>query len=214
MLLEKIIKLRQDAEYCAFVHYIRKGRAPRELADVVGLARAIEEYFKYNPNWQDQPRVPAGNPDGGQWTDGGGGGEDGTGDEGGGSGSGIAVDELIDSSALILSFLPAGRVALSVRRFIQALRAGRRGAAWTLGRHKSPKKWSNRLVGRDWTYDEITHILKTGKKFPAPNKVNPGNKAVRYQDKKTGRFVVRDEVTKEILQVSGRRYKPEKPVGE
>lgn len=28
---------------------------------------------KYNPDWGDEPRVPAGNPDGGQWTDGDGG---------------------------------------------------------------------------------------------------------------------------------------------
>ena len=26
---------------------------------------------RYNPNWPSQPRVPRGNPDGGQWTDGG-----------------------------------------------------------------------------------------------------------------------------------------------
>ncbi|MBI1274219.1 MAG: hypothetical protein GC131_09090 [Alphaproteobacteria bacterium] len=25
---------------------------------------------KYNPDWEAQPRVPAGNPGGGQWTDG------------------------------------------------------------------------------------------------------------------------------------------------
>lgn len=29
--------------------------------------------FKYNPDWHLQPRVPRGNPDGGRWTDGGGG---------------------------------------------------------------------------------------------------------------------------------------------
>ncbi len=38
---------------------------------------------KYDPN---QPRVPAGNPDGGQWTSGGGGGSESSGDEGGDSG--------------------------------------------------------------------------------------------------------------------------------
>ena len=27
---------------------------------------------RYNPNWEAQPRAPAGDPDGGQWTDGGG----------------------------------------------------------------------------------------------------------------------------------------------
>ncbi|MFD0986539.1 hypothetical protein [Methyloligella solikamskensis] len=44
--------------------------------------RRLVHAFKYNPN---QPRVPAGNPDGGQWTDGNGG--------GGGGGSAIASAE-------------------------------------------------------------------------------------------------------------------------
>ncbi|GAB5506647.1 MAG: hypothetical protein Rhirs2KO_18100 [Rhizobiaceae bacterium] len=29
------------------------------------------EVLKFNPNWPSQPRVPAGNPEGGQWTVGG-----------------------------------------------------------------------------------------------------------------------------------------------
>ena len=35
-------------------------------------ADQLHEVLKFNPNWPSQPRVPAGNPDGGQWTDGGG----------------------------------------------------------------------------------------------------------------------------------------------
>ena len=35
-------------------------------------ADQLREVLKFNPNWSSQPRVPAGNPDGGQWTDGGG----------------------------------------------------------------------------------------------------------------------------------------------
>lgn len=34
-------------------------------------ADQLSEVLKFNPNWPSQPRVPAGNPDGGQWTVGG-----------------------------------------------------------------------------------------------------------------------------------------------
>lgn len=34
-------------------------------------ADRLREFLKFNPNWPSQPRVPAGHPDGGQWTDGG-----------------------------------------------------------------------------------------------------------------------------------------------
>lgn len=32
-------------------------------------AECVRTALKFNPNWQAQPCVPAGNPDGGQWTD-------------------------------------------------------------------------------------------------------------------------------------------------
>jgi hypothetical protein len=40
------------------------------------MAKADGLMVKYNPDWEDQPRVPAGNPDGGQWTSEGGGASD------------------------------------------------------------------------------------------------------------------------------------------
>jgi hypothetical protein len=33
--------------------------------------RRLANELRFNPNWQDQPRVPRGNTGGGQWTDGG-----------------------------------------------------------------------------------------------------------------------------------------------
>lgn len=64
------------ARRAAFEHYIRKGRVPPDLAELVEATRTVPNFLaKYSP---DQPRVPAGNPDGGQWTSGGGdGGSDG-----------------------------------------------------------------------------------------------------------------------------------------
>jgi hypothetical protein len=41
------------------------------------IATSWAEWVKYNPNWADQPRIPAGQPDGGQWSQGGAGGEGG-----------------------------------------------------------------------------------------------------------------------------------------
>lgn len=37
------------------------------------MAKADGLLVKYNPDWEDEPRVPTGNPDGGQWTSEGGG---------------------------------------------------------------------------------------------------------------------------------------------
>lgn len=47
----------------AFASYVRTGNVPSAKA----IAAALD--LKFNPN---QPRVPAGNPDGGEWTAGGG----------------------------------------------------------------------------------------------------------------------------------------------
>lgn len=72
---------------------------------------------------------------------------------------------------------------------------------WVLGKYKSETRWGNQLRNRDWSPEQITEAIKYGKRYPAPNKVNPGNTATRYQYK--DRFVVRDDQTREILQVSG-----------
>ena len=59
---------------------------------------------------------------------------------------------------------------------------------------------------REWTPDKISTTIAKGKKSPAPNKVNKENTATRYEH--DGKFVVRDDKTKEILQVSGDDFKP------
>lgn len=62
--------------------YLRTGDVPKEVLHYKALASAGLRSLKYR---EDQPRVPAGNPDGGQWTaDGGSSGEN---DGGGGSGN-------------------------------------------------------------------------------------------------------------------------------
>lgn len=48
---------------------------PAITPDGMAKLAAAASLRKYNPDWEDEPRVPAGNPDGGQWT-----GDDGDGD--------------------------------------------------------------------------------------------------------------------------------------
>ncbi|MGB4101343.1 MAG: colicin E5-related ribonuclease [Alphaproteobacteria bacterium] len=160
----------------------------------------------------DQPRVPRGNPRGGEWTR-----INAPGGESLKPGSDPArpgVEDIDDPplepvypEAMLLALLPAA--ALWRAWQLWASYAARRAAmGWRLGAFKSPTKWGNQLRTRGWTPEQITEVIAKGKKFPAPNFVNKGNQAIRYQDRSTGRFVVRDEVTKEILQISRSGFKP------
>lgn len=105
----------------------------------------------------------------------------------------------------ILSALRMGRIAIAWRLWILG---GKANLKWTLGKHKSAKKWANQLGNREWTPEQITRTIERGKQYPAPNKVHPENPATRYQYE--GRFVVRDDKTKEILQISGPDFTPNK----
>jgi len=129
----------------------------------------------FNP---EQPRVPAGQPGGGQWTDG---------DE-----APVINDPPIEEvypEFLILPFL----------RIPKLLNAWR---LWAQSRRES----------RDWTPEEITNTIKYGKRFRALNKprmeLDPRATATRYEY--NGRYVVRDDQTGEILQVSGPNHTPSK----
>ncbi len=81
---------------------------------------------------------------------------------------------------------------------------GRSNLDWKLGTHKSDAKWENQMRERNWTKEKITDTIKNGKEYKAPNDVrrnDPTATATRYE--KDGKFVVRDDQTGEILQVSG-----------
>lgn len=84
----------------------------------------------------------------------------------------------------------------------------RRNAKWVRGGHKSETRWTNQMKQRDWTKEQITQTIEFGQPHPAPNKVNPSNGATRYEY--NSRFVVRDNKTKEILQISGEEFTPNK----
>ena len=74
---------------------------------------------------------------------------------------------------------------------------------WKLGGHHSAVKWQNEMVKRGWTPQQIDEAIAGGQKFTAPNKVNPVNTATRYVHPQTGRSVVVDDVTNEVLHVGG-----------
>ena len=107
---------------------------------------------------------------------------------------------------LLIPLLRAGRLYNLWRLWLNA-----KNTDWVLGRYKSDTRWGNQLRDRDWTPEQITQAIKYGKQYPAPNKVNPGNSATRYEYKE--RFVVRDDKTREILQVSDYEFVPNR-IGE
>jgi hypothetical protein len=74
---------------------------------------------------------------------------------------------------------------------------------WTLGRNPSVQQWQNRMQKRGWTPAQITEALRIGKRFPAPNLVNPAHSATRCVHPTTGRSVVVDDVTGEVIHVGG-----------
>ncbi|MEM7616893.1 MAG: phage minor head protein [Pseudomonadota bacterium] len=91
----------------------------------------------------------------------------------------------------------------------QAPEGGRKDTEWEFGKHKSKTKWDNRKNNRGWTDEQITDTIKNGDAFPAPNNVrrnDPKATATRYEYQ--GKFVVRDDQTKEILQISGDDFIP------
>ena len=75
------------------------------------------------------------------------------------------------------------------------------------GKHKSTQKWMNQLEKRGWTPGQVDQAIKKGKNFPAKNNINPGNSATRYVHPETGKSVVIDNVTKEVIHVGGEGFK-------
>lgn len=78
---------------------------------------------------------------------------------------------------------------------------------WRLGSGKSAEKWARQLERRGWTQGQITDALARGKSFSAPNRLNPANGATRYVHPETGRSVVVDNVTREVIHVGGDGFK-------
>jgi RHS repeat-associated protein len=78
---------------------------------------------------------------------------------------------------------------------------------WKWGSHKSSQKVANQMTGRGWTDAQIDEAVDRGAQYSAPNNINPANGATRYVHPTTGRSVVIDNVTKEVLHVGGDGFK-------
>jgi RHS repeat-associated protein len=74
---------------------------------------------------------------------------------------------------------------------------------WRLGSNHTAQQWANRMAQRGWTRQQISEAIENGQQIPAVNNVNPGNAATRYVHPTTGRSVVVDNVTNEVIHVGG-----------
>jgi len=201
-----IAELHRKAHRTAFAWYIRKGRVPSPLPQILCATTSLDAFIKYN---EDEPRIPAGSgPGSGEWTYGGGG------DDGNDDKPVDAIYPIYPIEKFLLALLPAGRLLSAWGALAASLASVADGESdsedveWTLGNFKSPQRWANQIADRNWTPEEITDTIAAGEQYPAPNYVNPGNTATRYQNIDTGRFVVMDDVTNEILQISGEGFRP------
>jgi hypothetical protein len=78
---------------------------------------------------------------------------------------------------------------------------------WTLGSGKSAQKWQNQMQRRGWTPQQIDDAMANGQQFPAVNNLNPAHSATRYINPQTGRSVVVDDATHEVIHVGGDGFK-------
>jgi hypothetical protein len=77
---------------------------------------------------------------------------------------------------------------------------------WQLSSDKSPEKWANQMRQGGWTPEKITAVIRNGTRHRAINKKTNGP-ATRYQ--LGDDFVVKDDTTNDIIQVSRPNMKPE-----
>ena len=182
---------------------IKKAEEHEELLAIIReCQRHPIDLFKsgYNP---DEPR-----DDHGRWTNGG---ESTASQE---KEHPDAIDSVypIETVAAIVATLGSGAIPAAWESLATLLPEGATAVEagtdleWTLGKYKSATRWANQLAKRGWTPEEITDTIADGKTSEAPNFINKGNPATNYKNPTTGRFVVRDNITKEILQVSGENF--------
>jgi hypothetical protein len=115
-----------------------------------------------------------------------------------------------DGAAAVVGAAVAGRFFGAIGR----VASGADGAAssvvpWRLGAFKSTAKWESQMKQRGWTTTQVTEAVARGEQFTAENLVNRGNGATRYVHPSTGRSVVLDNRTREVIHVGGDGFKYE-----
>ncbi len=56
---------------------------------------------------------------------------------------------------------------------------------------------------RGWTVEQIEEAIRTGKGFKAKNSIHPENSATRHVHPKSGRSVVVDDLTGDVIHLGG-----------
>jgi hypothetical protein len=74
---------------------------------------------------------------------------------------------------------------------------------WKLGSNHSAQEWANRMAQRSWTQQQIDEAIQNGQRIQAPNNIIPANGATRCVHPTTGRSVILDNVTNEVIHVGG-----------
>ena len=78
--------------------------------------------------------------------------------------------------------------------------------SWRFGSNHSELQWQNKMRQRGWTPEQIAEAIVGGEQFPATNLVDPSNGATRHVHPTTGRSVVIDDVTREVIHIGGAGY--------
>ena len=80
-------------------------------------------------------------------------------------------------------------------------------ADWSLGSHKLVEKWQRQMEQRGWTEQQVSEAIAGGAAYEAVNNVDKAHGAMRYVHPETGRSVVIDSETNEIIHVGGDGFK-------
>ena len=78
--------------------------------------------------------------------------------------------------------------------------------SWRFGDNHSSEQWQNQMQQRGWTAEQIAEAVAGGQRFAATNNIHPANGATRYVHPSTGRSVVLDDATSEVIQVGGNGF--------
>ena len=98
-------------------------------------------------------------------------------------------------------------VGLGIQQFLSSDKGFGGGSrfSWTFGAGKSQQKWVNQMVRRGWTPSQIEEAILFGEQYSAINFAN-GNPATRYVHPETGRSVVIDDITYEVIHIGGDNF--------
>jgi RHS repeat-associated protein len=131
------------------------------------------------------------------------------------SGNPEAIGEVIGEAGFVVAITKGiGSAANAVSKAGEAVgvatkagEAANAGNSWIYGTFKSEAKWASQFSKRGWTSEQVTEAITKGNSFEAVNMVNKTNGATRYVHPTTGKSVVVDNVTKELLHVGGVGFK-------